>query len=63
MDYVCPEANKELFQCISDDAVTSMERFYNDCLNYISEIFERGESDLKILLGWVTYFQETIFSS
>ena len=56
MNYVCPEANKELFQCISDDAEASIEKFYNECLDYISEIFEKGESDLKILLGKLTHY-------
>lgn len=27
MDHVCPEANKELFQCISDDAKASVDFF------------------------------------
>ena len=57
MDHVCPEANEELFQCISDDAKASVDSFYNDCLDYITEIFQKGANDLKIILGNLTYFQ------
>ena len=63
MDHVCPEANEELFQCISDDAKASVDFFYNDCLDYINEIFQKGANDLKIMLGNLTYFQGKILET
>ena len=48
---VCPEANIELYQCIESTTSDSVQAFYQDCLDYINEIFPRGADDLKQQLG------------
>ena len=48
---VCPEANIELYQCIESTTNDNIRIFYEDCLNYINEIFQKGADDLKQLLG------------
>ena len=48
---VCPEANIELYQCIESTTNDNIRIFYEECLNYINEIFQKGADDLKQLLG------------
>ena len=48
---VCPEANDELVDCIKIRAYQALDEYYQDCLNYIEEIFRNGYIDLKKLLG------------
>ena len=48
---VCPESNIELYQCIESTTYDNMQAFYEDCLDYINEIFQKGADDLKELLG------------
>ena len=50
-NYVCPEGNDELFECISDSVTQETAWFYAECLDYIDEIFRNGHDDLKLLLG------------
>ena len=48
---VCPEANIELYQCMESTTDQNVQDFYEECLNYINEIFQKGADDLKELLG------------
>ena len=48
---VCPEANIELYECIKATTDDNVQAFYEDCLKYIDEIFQKGHLDLKSLLG------------
>ena len=48
---VCPEANIELYQCMESTTDDNVQDFYEECLNYINEIFQKGADDLKELLG------------
>ena len=48
---VCPEANIELYQCIESTTNDNIRIFYEECLNYINEIFQKGADDLKEFLG------------
>ena len=58
---VCPEANLELYQCIESTTSDNVQAFYQDCLDYINEIFPRGADDLKQQLG--TFFNSQGFIS
>lgn len=51
---VCPEANFELYQCIESTTNDNVEAFYQECLDYINDIFPKGSDDLKQLLGIVS---------
>ena len=48
---VCPEANVELYDCIESEALVNSNQFYQECLDYIDEIFKKGAEDLKQILG------------
>ena len=48
---VCPEANIELYQCMESTTDDNVQDFYEECLDYINEIFQKGADDLKQLLG------------
>ena len=48
---VCPEANIELYQCMESTTMENVQVFYQDCLNYINQIFLKGANDLKLILG------------
>ena len=58
---VCPEANIELYECMQSTTNDNVEAFYQDCLVYINEIFQKGADDLKKILG--TIFQVYRFRS
>ena len=51
---VCPEANIELYECMESTTNDNVQAFYQECLDYIDEIFEKGTNDLKQLLGILT---------
>ena len=48
---VCPESNIELYECIESTTKDNVEAFYQECLDYINEIFQKGAADLKQILG------------
>ena len=50
-DNVCPEANIELYECMESTTHDNVQSFYQDCLDYINEIFEKGADDLRQILG------------
>ena len=52
---VCPEANVELYECIESTTTDNVQAFYQECLNYINEIFEKGADDLQQLLGTIFF--------
>ena len=56
---VCPEATMELYQCMESTTNANVQAFYNDCLEYISEIFQKGSEDLIEILGELK--QQSIF--
>ena len=56
---VCPEANIELYECMESTTYDNVQAFYQDCLDYIDEIFEKGTNDLKQLLGILTRLSQT----
>ena len=56
---VCPEANIELYECMKSTTNDNVQAFYQDCLDYIDEIFEKGTNDLKQLLGILTRLSQT----
>ena len=47
----CSEANVELYQCIESTTNANVQVFYEQCLDYINEIFGKGMQDLKKMLG------------
>ena len=51
LEKICPEANIELYQCMESTTDENVQDFYEECLNYINEIFQKGADDLKQLLG------------
>ena len=53
---VCPEANKELFDCFSSQTNQNVEQFYEECLHYIDDIFQKGSQDLIEILGNFSIF-------
>ena len=53
---VCPESNIELYGCIESTIEEYVQLFYQDCIDYIVEIFPRGRTDLKTILGNFTTF-------
>ena len=53
---VCPEANIELYECMKATSSDNVQAFYEECLNYIDEIFPKGHQDLKSLLGKIYKF-------
>ena len=57
---VCPEANIELFECIEGETQSNVDAFYQECLDYIDEIFKKGAEDLKQILD-AEYFPERAF--
>ena len=48
---VCPEANLELYECISSTTDQNIQAFYDECLKFINDEFEKGSPDLKKILG------------
>ena len=48
---VCPEAKIELYECMESTTNENVQDFYQDCLEYINEIFRKGADDLKEILG------------
>ena len=48
---VCPEANIELYECIKASTIDNVQAIYQDCLDYIDDIFQKGAVDLKKKLG------------
>ena len=48
---VCPEANIELYECMESTTYDNVQAFYQECLDYIDEIFKKGADDLKQILG------------
>ena len=50
---VCPEANVELYECMESTTTDNVQAFYQECLDYINEIFEKGADDLQKLLGTI----------
>ena len=50
---VCPEANIELYECMESTTNDNVQAFYQDCLAYINEIFQKGADDLKKILGMI----------
>ena len=48
---VCPEANIELYDCIYRKSFVAVKHFYQECLEFIDEIFEKGAVELKRMLG------------
>ena len=48
---VCPEANIELYDCIYRKSFVAVKHFYQECLEFIDEIFENGAVELKMMLG------------
>ena len=56
VEKVCPESNIELYGCIESKTEEYVQFFYEDCLDYIVEIFSRGRTDLKTILGNLNSF-------
>ena len=48
---VCPEANIELYECMETTTNDNVQAFYQECLDYINEIYEKGADDLKQMLS------------
>ena len=48
---VCPEANIELYECFESTTTDNLQALYQECLEYINEIFPKGANDLKKILG------------
>ena len=48
---VCSESNIELYECIESTTDQLVQAFYEECLEYIIEIFQKGRHDLQELLG------------
>ena len=48
---VCPEANIELYECMESTTNDNVQYFYQECLDYINEIFKKGADDLQEILG------------
>ena len=48
---VCPEANIELYECFESTTTDNLNVLYQECLDYIDEIFPKGANDLKKILG------------
>ena len=59
---VCPEANIELYECMNATTNDHVKAFYQDCLNYIDEIFEKGADTLKQILGTSVEFCVEFFA-
>lgn len=51
---VCPETNIGLFHCIESTTNDNVQAFYEECLEYINDIFPKGTEDLKEKLGKLT---------
>ena len=58
---VCPEANIELYECMEATTYDNMQSFYQECLDYIDEIFKKGADDLRQILGISEGFQVELF--
>ena len=50
---ICPEANIEVYECIESNTNDNVQLFYEECMEYINEIFRRGADDLKKNLGMI----------
>lgn len=48
---VCPEANIELYECFESTTTDNLHVLYQECLDFIDEIFPKGANDLKKILG------------
>ena len=48
---VCAEANMELYKCIESTTDYNVQDFYQECLDYINDIFPKGADELKQILG------------
>ena len=59
---VCPEANLELYKCLESTTNDMVRVFYQDCLEYIDEIFRKGADDLKKMLGNSIIFYANIIA-
>ena len=59
---VCPEANLELYECLESTTNDKIRVFYQDCLEYIDEIFRKGADDLKKMLGNSIIFYANIIA-
>ena len=52
---VCPETEKELFDCFEKEVEHKSQQYYEDCLYQIDEIFSDGKQDLTRILGNESY--------
>ena len=59
---VCPEANHELYECLESTTNDTVQVFYQECLEYIDEIFRKGADDLKKMLGNSIIFYANIIA-
>ena len=48
---VCPETTNGLYHCIESTTNNNVQAFYQECLEYINDIFLKGSKDLKEELG------------
>ena len=48
---VCSESSLDLYECISSTTDDNVKKFYQSCLDFIDEIFQRGAKDLQRILG------------
>ena len=53
---VCPEATDQLFNCLQSQSIQEKDRFYQECIAYIDEIFKKGFQDLKTVLGKYNFY-------
>ena len=60
-DNVCQEANIELYECMESTTNDNVQSFYQDCLDYINEIFEKGADDLRQILGTLGFYVEFLY--
>ena len=54
---VCSESNIELYECIESTTDVHVQAFYEECLEYINEIFQKGSTDLQELLGYMLSYK------
>ena len=48
---MCSEADSDLRSCVAEDAVKSVDQFYNECVEEIDIFFSKGHDDLLKYLG------------
>merc|ERR1712131_330358 len=57
---VCSESNIELYECIESTTDQLVQAFYEECLEYIIEIFQKGRHDLQELLDRFLFPQHVL---